>query len=175
MSAPGGNQRVVGASRTAYSLRPTQLNRDWNQPHRGAGTSQGSHAGKGLTLHLTQRGCPCENKRSQAWRGRAHALPCSVLPPQEDGITDPSRKRGTLHSQTGRATTLLPRSGRGRFLLALPQAQPMGSRHCLLPLINFLITFLSHCPYYESLLRCVNFLVCHTECCPIHEFLNNAN
>lgn len=47
-----------------------------------------------------------------------------------------------LHSQTGRTTTFLPGTGRGGFLLALQQAQPVGSQYCLnfcLPLINFLI------------------------------------
>ena len=41
---------------------------------------------------------------------------------------------------------------RGGFLLALQQTQPMGSQYGLLPLLNFLITFLSRCPFYETLL-----------------------
>ena len=50
----------------------------------------------------------------------------SITPNRKTSVTDPTRKRTTLNSQTGNATTLLPQLGEGRLSSSQQQVQWMG-------------------------------------------------
>lgn len=99
VSGPGGNQWVAGASRTACSLRSTQLNGGLKPASQGVVKSQGNQAGKASHATWHTAGVPVKiNKRKpklESGLKREVACPtvqcvtptgrCHYWPQQEEG------------------------------------------------------------------------------------------